>query len=203
VIAEKTREQELRNALGRARLPLAVRWLVVRLIDRADHGIAVIPGRFQFARGLDGLAEWCVMPKSTTAAALAQAEFHGWVTRHRAGPGRGHATSYQPGAGTDCLPGCPCRKASNDQTETVQPLDREVSRPSRNAAGHVGVLLEGSKEGEVGEGEPEREPGRKTTTCSTPRCGEPARLYPGGWRCEAHRPRPFSAETGTVRRAAP
>jgi hypothetical protein len=82
-IKPKSREQELRNALGKAHLPLAVRWLVSRLLDRADHGSATIPDRFQFRRGLDELADWCVLPKSTLRGALRTAEFHGWVIRWR------------------------------------------------------------------------------------------------------------------------
>ncbi len=141
----KTREQELRNAVGRARLPFAARWVVVRLIDRADHGTAVIPDQFQFKRGLDELGAWCVMPKSTLTDALRCAEFHGWIVRWRwqivpgfepqrvTGPaattsgGRNRPTFYAVQVGNDCPGrGCPCtKKQSGSRTVPASQTGRD------------------------------------------------------------------------------
>lgn len=148
-ITPRSREQELRNALGKARLPLAARWVVLRLLDRADHGTATIPARFQFRRGLDELADWCVMPKSTLRGALRTAEFHGWVTRWRwsivpgyepqrvaggdAAGGRGHPTFYDVERGTDC-PGrsCPCGK-KRDGSRSLPPTETGQNPPPLRA----------------------------------------------------------------------
>jgi hypothetical protein len=160
---DRTREQELRNALGKAQLPLATRWLVVRLIDRADHGTAVIPDRFQFARGLDDLTAWCILPRTTLRRALRCAEYHGWVTATRWSDGqggRGHPTFYAISRGTDCPEhDCPCMKKQGQpgpvyEVETGPDWPLKQGHASQKPAGQNRVSVEGNKEGEVKEGNP-------------------------------------------------
>lgn len=159
---DRTREQELRHAIGKAQLPLSARWLVTRLIDRADFGTAIIPERFQFARGLSDLAAWCVLPRSTLKEALRCAEYHGWVRRQRQsggkGPGRGQVTHYSLGLGADCpASGCPCLKKEVGNrplpaTERGRNPAKKEAGASQETAGQNRVSVKGSTKGELGEG---------------------------------------------------
>ena len=94
-----TREQELREAIEKARIPAREYRIYRALFARAEWKSAVIKRQFQ-PRSLAELAGLAHMSKASVAAGLNHLQRHGWVVRHRhvtaAGiGGRGHGTRYE------------------------------------------------------------------------------------------------------------
>jgi hypothetical protein len=125
------------------------RIVFLTLLDRSDNTDCTVPGFL--TPSLKRFAEEIGYSKSTTAAAMAHLEEHGWLIRTRAKPGRGHKTSYRLEHGwvCDCPPN---RKGSGPQDSLTQkgsrPQDQKGSDFDSHSPSSDLVLHVGSREGE-------------------------------------------------------
>ena len=197
--APRDRWHRLAGAVHDSNLPASDKAVFRYLLDKADYVTAALPPKFTPNQA--GIARQTSHRLRQGKYAVGHLRRLGWLwTEGRTGPGRTLTYTLALGAGCNCAGRV---HQSEPEPERVQPGPptgatfgyRTGATNGCNAAGQVPNHTERALRGVV-EGTVERE-------CSVPGCGEPARLYPGGWRCEEHKPRPFSAETGTMRRAAP
>lgn len=163
-----TREQELENAIDKAVLPPRDYRIYRALFKRAEWKTGVISARWQ-PRSLRDIARDTRLSVATICRALNHLESHGWIARHRAKPGRGHATVYELLAGMDCdcLKEQPepmtdaermrrCRRRKKDHTTDRSPIDKatpekasqiDVTQPGKASQIDVTKRLNARNEG--------------------------------------------------------
>ena len=145
----RSREQELRDAIDKARLPARDYRIYMALFRRAQWGTMEIRDRWQ-PRSLAELAALANMPAATLKRGLAHLEQHGWITRDRhpiasgASGGRGHRTRYALEAGT----GCDCQPAQRPAPLTD--AERARAYRTRRKVAHASVTEAGEKVAQSG-----------------------------------------------------
>ena len=200
--APRDRWHQLAAAIRDSNLTPADKHVFGYLLSAADFRTAELPARFTPTRKT--IARKTSLSYSQVGYSTRHLERHGWLTAKGAtGPGHPLEYGFALGRDCDCTGRVHAPRTVPTDTATLPTgrgdaasgWHRTLPTDTANAAGQTPNHTERAERRVVG--------GTVERGCSVPGCGEPARLYPGGWRCEAHRPRPFSAETGTMRRAAP
>jgi hypothetical protein len=148
-----SREQDLRKAVRKARLPARDFKIFTVLLDMADWGTAELPGRWQ-PKSLEHLADLCEMPRSTLCRGLAHLGAEGWVKR-ASGGGRGHANSYTLALGERCWcsrPGRPRKPETVSEYRPKPSQNKHINRPifTEEPAGQAPVSAGGHLGGERG-----------------------------------------------------
>jgi hypothetical protein len=125
-----TREQQLAHAIDKADLPPRDYRIYRALFKRADWKTGVIPARWQ-PRSLRDIATDTHLGVATICRSLNHLESHGWITRHRTTPGRGHATTYEllTGMDCDCITGRPEPMTGSQRTQLWR-ARKKASHPS-------------------------------------------------------------------------
>ena len=199
------RWHQLAGAIRDSNLPASDKAVFQFLLSRSDYKTAELPARFTPTR--ETIARKTSLSYSQVGYSTRHLERHGWVTaKGVTGPGHPLEYSFAIGGNCDCTGRVHAPRTVPADTATMPTgrgntasgWHRTLPTNGANTAGQTAVSTVRQREGKV-----ERKAERETATCDTPRCEDPAHLYPCGFRCEAHKPRPFSAETGKLRPGTP
>jgi len=131
VRAPLTRENQLKTAIGKARIPdRDSRIYIVLLLRRMQWVTGEIPDRFQ-PRSIAELAELCGKSEATTLRALRALEENGWIIRLRKPVrGRGHKTTYQLDIGRDYPPAATAKAPARTGAERTRRWREKIRQAS-------------------------------------------------------------------------